>query len=365
MPAIHIHDVHKEYAAKKKQDSVAAVRGIDLEIEQGCFFALLGPSGCGKSTLLRMIAGLESVSKGKIFIGDREVTNLAAEKRNIGMVFQNYALFPHMNVFHNVAFGLKAHKCPPGDIADKVHDALQRVQLSDKVDHMAPDLSGGEQQRVALARALVIEPEVLLFDEPLSNLDARLRIDTRQAIKDIVSTIKTTSIYVTHDQEEAMALADDMAIMRGGEILQRGSPQELYTNPSNSFAATFLGRANIIPIHNSAENKNDAQAKWSFENDIPLPDNLQTKLDVNGTNAFICIRPHDLALAIGDDAWFHGRIEVKEYLGTHIRLQVHVKDIGEFELHLSPQSEIPNIGSAIGIRLHDQHSVQFFTQDIR
>lgn len=229
-----------------------ALAGISFEVKPGSFFTLLGPSGCGKTTTLRSVAGLERPDKGEITIADKKVFSsserifVPGNKREIGMVFQSYAVWPHMTVFKNVAYPLKARYRPREEIHEKVQKALRLVGLEDLGDRLAPRLSGGQQQRVALARALVAEPQVLLLDEPLSNLDAKLRNHMRWELKDLQNRLGTTTLYVTHDQVEAMAISDEIALMNKGRIIQIGAPQEIYGNPVNEFAADFIGAANII-----------------------------------------------------------------------------------------------------------------------
>ena len=219
---------------------------ISLEVERGQFFAFLGPSGSGKTTLLRLIAGFGTPTAGRILIGDRDVTRLPPWSRNVGMVFQSYALWPHMSVRKNVAFGLERRKLSRAEIERKVADALALVGLSAFADRRPAQLSGGQQQRVALARTIVIEPEVLLLDEPLSNLDARLRVEMRVELRQLQRKLGITAIYVTHDQEDANAVADSIAVLDQGRIQQIGTPIELYDRPANRFVATFLGTANLI-----------------------------------------------------------------------------------------------------------------------
>lgn len=230
----------------KKFGELQAVAPLDLEIHKGEFFSLLGPSGCGKTTLLRIIAGLEQPTTGNLFLNQKDITTLPPQKRNIGLVFQNYALFPHMTVFRNIAYGLEVLKKPRNEIQKRVESVLEKVQLSGKRDVQIPNLSGGEQQRVALARALVVEPQMLLFDEPLSNLDYGLRLETRGAIKRLQEETGITSVYVTHDQSEALAISDRIAVMKDGAIQQIGTPQELYFSPKNVFVAAFIGRMNFF-----------------------------------------------------------------------------------------------------------------------
>ncbi len=226
---------------------VLAVDDINLEIEAGKLVTLLGPSGCGKTTTLRMIAGLEMASRGSIHIGDRDVTLLPATDRDVSMVFQSYALFPHMSVIENVAYGLGFSGFGKSEAQDRALQGLDLVGLKGYRDRLPSELSGGQQQRVAVARALVLEPQVLLFDEPLSNLDAKLRRQVREEIRDIQQNLGLTVVYVTHDQEEALAVSDEIVVMRNAGIAQVGSPRALYDAPADRFVADFIGEANIIP----------------------------------------------------------------------------------------------------------------------
>lgn len=241
------HNVSIRGAVKKYGD-FTAVNGVDLEIKQGEFFTLLGPSGCGKTTLLRMVAGFNSVDGGEILFGDKVINNLEAHKRDIGMVFQNYAIFPHLSVAENVAYGLKAKKTPKSEIVGLVEEALEQVQIAPLKNRRPNELSGGQQQRVALARAFVIEPGVLLMDEPLSNLDAKLRVQMRLVIKKLQQRLGITTIYVTHDQEEALAISDRIAVMQAGKIMQVGTPEQIYKKPQNPFVAGFIGISNFIDV---------------------------------------------------------------------------------------------------------------------
>lgn len=230
----------------KRFGSTTVIDGLSLHVNPGEFFTLLGPSGCGKTTLLRMIIGFNSIDGGTIKLDDQVINDIPVNLRNMGMVFQNYAIFPHMSVAANVAFGLKQRKVPPDQIKRQVEDILNVVKIGHLKDRMPTQLSGGQQQRVALARAIVIHPQVLLMDEPLSNLDAKLRVEMRNAIKRIQQQIGITTVYVTHDQEEALAVSDRIAVMHNGIIQQVGSPQHIYQRPQNQFVATFIGLSNII-----------------------------------------------------------------------------------------------------------------------
>ena len=225
---------------------IVAVDNVNLEVEPGEFVTLLGPSGCGKTTLLRMVAGFETLTDGEIYIGEENVASLTPDKRDTAMVFQNYALFPHMNVYDNIAYGLKIQKVSKPEIKRRVQKILDLMKMNDFSNRVPSQMSGGQQQRVSLARALVMEPGVLLFDEPLSNLDAKLRIHMREEIRKIQKEVGITSLYVTHDQSEAMGLSDKVVIMKDGVIQQIGSPREVYQKPENAFVAAFIGKANTI-----------------------------------------------------------------------------------------------------------------------
>ena len=230
----------------KRFGSLEAVKNVSLEIHTGEFFTLLGPSGCGKTTLLRSIAGFNQPEAGEIYFGERRIDRMSAHKRGIGMVFQNYAVFPHLTVRDNVAYGLKARKIPGQEIGPRVEKTLQMVRLGGMESRLPNQLSGGQLQRVAIARALVIEPQVLLMDEPLSNLDAKLRIEMRGEIRDLQKQLGLTTVYVTHDQEEALVISDRIAVMKAGLILQIGRPWEIYKNPRNTFVAAFVGAMNFV-----------------------------------------------------------------------------------------------------------------------
>ena len=232
----------------KQFGELRAVDDVTLAIDDGEFVTLLGPSGCGKTTTLRLIAGFETPGSGRILLRDADLTALPPQKRGIGMVFQNYALFPHLNVFENVAFGLKTADLPAADVRVRVRETLERVDLAGYESRKVQELSGGQQQRVALARALAPQPRLLLLDEPLSNLDATLRERTRVELRALLKQVGITSIFVTHDQEEAFALSDRIVIMNGGRVQQTGSPESLYNTPANAFVAGFVGRANLTPV---------------------------------------------------------------------------------------------------------------------
>ena len=243
---VRLEHISKIYQDPKTGKDFYAVHDTSLTIEPGSFVTLLGPSGCGKTTTLRMIAGFESPDEGEIYLGDEPINELTPNNRDTAMVFQSYALLPHYNVFDNVAYGLKLRKLPKDEIHSRVMNILKLVELEGMEGRMTNQLSGGQQQRVALARALVIEPSVLLFDEPLSNLDAKLRVSMRTEIRRIQQEVGITAIYVTHDQSEAMALSDNIIIMNKGVVAQMGTPQEIYYHPNSEFVADFIGEANFL-----------------------------------------------------------------------------------------------------------------------
>ncbi len=287
MASVTVSAVHKAYGQTK------VVHGIDVAIEDGEFCVLVGPSGCGKSTLLRMIAGLEDISGGTIAIGDRIVNDLPPKDRDIAMVFQNYALYPHMKVSENMAFSLTLAKTPKAEIDARVADAANVLGLGPYLDRYPRQLSGGQRQRVAMGRAIVRKPQVFLFDEPLSNLDAKLRVAMRTEIKALHQRLKTTSIYVTHDQIEAMTMADRIVVLRDGRVEQIGSPLQLYDFPANTFVAGFIGS----PSMNLLEGRVNDNGNISLSDgaQLAMPNGVsQTK---TGQDVFFGIRPEHFALA--------------------------------------------------------------------
>ena len=288
----------------KRFDANLVLKGIDLEIAAGRFVVLLGPSGCGKTTLLRTIAGISDPSSGGIWLKDRRIDEVPPEKRNFGLVFQTYALFPHMNVERNVAFGLEMRRVRKPEIARRVAAALDLVGLAEYAARLPKQLSGGQQQRVALARAIVIEPDVLLFDEPLSNLDAKLRDSLREDLRALQQKLGVTSIYVTHDQSEAMALGDEIVVMKDGEIIEQGTPIDLYRRPAYRFTAEFLGMTNVIA---ASIDGNQCRLPWGEVRQIENP----TVSDVEG----VAIRPEDLAIEpVESDE--HGIVEQSMFMGA-------------------------------------------------
>jgi ABC-type Fe3+/spermidine/putrescine transport system ATPase subunit len=280
----------------KRYGKTTAVQDLDLTIKSGGLHFLLGPSGCGKTTTLRMLAGLESVTEGQIFFDGKDVTTLAAAERGIGMVFQNYALWPHMTVFQNVEYGLKLRKLTKVEISARVDEALSITQLTRFADRLPGQLSGGQQQRVALARALAIRPNVLLLDEPLSNLDAKLRLEMRDNISRIHKKTGITTVYVTHDQKEALSMGSEISIMHAGLLIQTGSPRDLYNHPHSPFIAGFIGETNIIPGRLRSQNK-DGSCTVETSLGLLLTGRSHGALTA-GSDVYVSVRPEALQLQL-------------------------------------------------------------------
>jgi ABC-type sugar transport system ATPase subunit len=305
---------------KKSYDKTEVVHGVDLDIKSGEFVVFVGPSGCGKSTLLRMIAGLEEINDGEISIGGEVVNDVIAAERGVAMVFQSYALYPHMTVFENMAFGLKMAKVPKEQIQKRVNRAADILQINSYFDRLPKQLSGGQRQRVAIGRAIVRDPKVFLFDEPLSNLDAALRVQTRIEIAKLHSQLTATMIYVTHDQVEAMTLADRIVVLNQGVIEQVGTPIELYSTPKNQFVAEFIGspKMNIIDIENSNNNLKN----------INTP-NLTSRVG---------IRPEHLFVASEGDTKLKGSVRHIENLGEHLLCYINIGGDNEITAKLDVSS---------------------------
>ncbi len=322
MPAVEFHDVDIAYGDFK------AVTDFSLSIAKGSFVTLLGPSGCGKTTVLRSIAGLVGISSGQISIGGKRVDEMPIYKRNIGLVFQNYALFPHKSIFDNVAFGLKYRDVPKAEITRKVGLALEMVRLPGSGKKLPSQLSGGQQQRIALARAIVFEPEVLLMDEPLSALDANMREEMRGEIKKIQKEIGITALFVTHDQEEALAMSDQIVLMNGGRIDQIGTPQQVYDEPATRFVASFLGKANLVPGKVAATSGPLMSIVLASGQTVEI---AAPRAIASGSDVTVVIRPQRLQVAPdgagAEKNAVSGRIVSGAYLGGSVVYEV---DIGGF-----------------------------------
>lgn len=305
---LRLENIHKSFGKTE------VIRGFDLSLKQGSMTTLLGPSGCGKTTILRLIAGLDLPTSGQIFLEDREITHTAPQDRDIGIVFQSYALFPHLTVAENVGYSLKMQGLPKSEISSRVQEALALVELSGLEDRMIDQLSGGQQQRVALARSLILKPKVLLFDEPLSNLDANLRRIMRENIRNLQQKLNITALYVTHDQTEAFAVSDEVIVMNNGEIVQQGSPQTLYRQPKNEFMAKFMGEVNLLPAIKQGN-------QLSIGNQVLALDPLRfSQPDGNYT---VGIRPEAVKLSQNfTNADYIGEVQHAIYMGSYWELQV-------------------------------------------
>lgn len=329
-------EIRIEHARKVYNGKTVVIDDLNLTIENGELFTLLGPSGCGKTTLLRMIAGFNSIEGGDFFFGETRINDMEPSKRNIGMVFQNYAIFPHLTVRDNVAFGLKQRKVAKEGLETRTDEYLKLMQIDQFADRKPDQLSGGQQQRVALARALVINPDVLLMDEPLSNLDAKLRVDMRQAIRDIQRSIGITTVYVTHDQEEAMTISDHIAVMNLGEIQQVGSPKELYHKPHNEFVANFIGKTNLIDAKIIKENNKTFLQIGEYKLELQEYDHVEPQ-DVR-----VSIRPEEFIKdesgvieATVDNSAYLGS-SVNYLLNTNFAERIEVTEESTFEENLKP-----------------------------
>lgn len=344
--SVIIENLVKTYPNNKGE--VRAVDGVDLTINAGEFVTLLGPSGCGKTTILRMIAGFEVPTTGSITLGTERIDNLTPDKRDTAMVFQSYALFPHLSVFDNVAFGLKLKKMSAADIKVKVQNILELIGLADMQTRAPNQLSGGQQQRVALARALVMEPAVLLFDEPLSNLDAKLRVHMRSEIRRIQQEFGITSIYVTHDQAEAMSMSDRIILMNKGKIEQVGSPREIYRHPKTSFVADFIGVANIIKAtvtasKNSLITINLLGAEFALHHEQELAINSTVK---------IVIRPEAIQLVDlpSEQAILKAVVKSSVFMGAHQEYVLTVNEVDILVIVSNPNElKVHKVGDSVGI----------------
>jgi multiple sugar transport system ATP-binding protein len=326
----------------KRFDELEVVKDVNLEIEDGDFVVLVGPSGCGKSTTLRMIAGLETISDGDLFIGDKRVNDVSPRDRDIAMVFQSYALYPHMTVRENIAFGLKLRKMPQGEIDKRVAEAADILGLEELLDRKPKAMSGGQRQRVAMGRAIVRQPAVFLFDEPLSNLDAKLRVQMRAEIAKLHQRLGTTTIYVTHDQVEAMTLAKHIVVMNKGVVQQVGRPLELYRNPANTFVAGFIGSPSMNFF--DVDKEGDRLKGEAFS--LPIPAHLSDAIAEASNELVLGVRPEHLFEAEEEENTLPGRVDVLEPLGA----DVHA--LGEISGHPMTARLEPDTQAKVGDTLH-------------
>ena len=357
MASITLEKISKNFPGVKALDD------INQKIESGKFFTLLGPSGCGKTTLLRTIAGFYKQDSGHILLSDEVIDDVPAYKRDTGMVFQSYAVFPHMTVYENVAFGLKTRKVDASEIKKRVAKVLEQVHLTGYEARTPDQLSGGQQQRVGLARAMVIEPKVLLMDEPLSNLDAKLRVDMRTEIRSMQKLLGITTVYVTHDQEEALAISDKIAVMNFGVIQQVGTPWEIYKEPSNSFVASFVGDINFI----------EGEVIESDGNTVSVQINNHrikaVKPGISVERTKMAVRPEELSLVTekfldNDSSYIPGKIEKSSFIGAIIRYTI---DCGNnlkllVELHKPKSEEMMENGKSVFVKIPADSILHFHPQ---
>ncbi|RKX53389.1 MAG: ABC transporter ATP-binding protein [Thermotoga sp.] len=327
---------------KKYYGKVHALDDVSIDVEEGELLAVIGPSGSGKTTFLRSIAGFVKLDAGSIKLHGRDITNLPPEKRNVAMFFQNYALWPHMNVFDNVAYGLKLRKLPKDEIEERVHKILKLLDIEDLVNRKPNQLSGGQQQRVALARAIVVEPELLLLDEPLSNLDAKIRMRIRFEIKALQKRLNLATIYVTHDQEEALSIADKIAIMHLGKVLQVGKPEEVYRNPANFFVADFIGTNSVIIVHGK-----DGKVQIG---------NRTFNLPAGSKYARIVVRSDEVTISSEEPKeekglTISGKIMGRLYMGSKYRYEIEIEESND-PLFVNSQN-IYDVGSEVYVIIPD------------
>jgi iron(III) transport system ATP-binding protein len=351
-----------------KHDPVQALDDVSLDIREGELFTLLGPSGCGKTTTLRCIAGFEKPSAGKIDFLGRDFTSIPPFRRNIGMVFQSYALFPHMSIFENVAYGLRIRKLSRREIENRVNRIIQLVGLEATQKRKPSELSGGQQQRIALARALVYDPELLLLDEPLSNLDAKLRVYMREEIRRIQQQAKVTTIYVTHDQEEALSISDRIAVMHAGKVSQIGSPDEIYENPISIRVADFIGQANFLAC--SLQGNGDPALTFRSNETITITNssgNIQSYQDRQG---ILFVRPEQMEISADPNLpnSLRGEVKVILYLGSVVRYYIEIfQDHEPQEILVDQDRRVRGveIGDPVAVIVHGQEAKLFPTEQTR
>jgi iron(III) transport system ATP-binding protein len=351
----HVSKIFAEGTSRE----VKAVDDLSLEAGKGLLVTLLGPSGCGKTTTLRMIAGFEHPTRGKIFIGDELINDIPPQRRDSAMVFQSYALFPHMTVFENVAYGLKVRRFSRQKIERKVAQAFKLVDLEGLEDRPSGQLSGGQQQRVALCRALVTEPKVLLFDEPLSNLDAKLRVSTREELRKLQQKLSITSIYVTHDQAEAMTISDEVAVMKDGRIQQIGTPAQIYLHPENKFVADFIGEANFY--RGTVIKSQDGRVEVEL---------LGRLITINHRGGFhpgdkvqVVVRPETVEIVAKGKGDFDGVVKFSHYTGSVATYHIELRGEQKMDVKvLNPQEKgLLRDGEVVGVRLH-RNNIHLLTE---
>lgn len=344
-----LKDLVKQFRSVDSNEIITAVDNINLQLNDGEMTTLLGPSGCGKTTTLRMVAGFESPSSGDILIGDKSVANVPPNKRDFAMMFQSYALFPHLTIYENIAYGLRIKKITKAEIASKTNKIIDLMQLKGMEDRYPSQVSGGQQQRIALARAVVIEPRVLLFDEPLSNLDAKLREYMREELRKIQQRLKITSLYVTHDQAEAMAISDKVVIMKDGLIIQEGSPKNIYEQPNSRFVANFMGKSNFISC-TILDKENDNFVVKLNQKNIYISNTSNTNFK-KGDKAVIIARPEAISLS-KDITDISGIVNRATYFGSKVEYEIEVnKENVIVETYNPHVNMIFKVGQKIGVNL--------------
>jgi iron(III) transport system ATP-binding protein len=348
-----LEHITKKFPGRGQEGLVTAVDDLSLEIGKGEFFTFLGPSGCGKTTTLRLIAGFEFPTSGHITLDGRRLEDVPPNRRDMAMVFQSYAIFPHLNVFENIAYGLRIKKFSIDEIRRKVGQIMGLTKLTGLENRMPNQMSGGQQQRVSLARALVVEPKVLLFDEPLSNLDAKLREEMRFEIRDLQRRLNITSIYVTHDQEEALALSDRIAIMNRGKLAQLGTPEEIYELPRSKFVADFIGLANFLPVLVKTIEENRARVT-DGENELTV---TSMPAATPGQASLIFIRPSDVRIVNGDikENVLMGRVTKATYLGEKFDYRVRIGETTELRVQTS-EARRYDAGEQVRLYLPAEHA---------
>ncbi|MDH7787307.1 multiple sugar transport system ATP-binding protein [Ochrobactrum sp. 19YEA23] len=351
MIAIALERIQKSYGTHK------VIQDLDIQIESGEFVVLVGPSGCGKSTLLRMIAGLEEISGGELKFGDTVVNDLSPSERNIAMVFQDYALYPHMSVEENMAFGLKMRGANDNDLSSRINAVAETLKIGEFLARRPAQLSGGQRQRVAMGRAIVRQPNAFLFDEPLSNLDAALRVEMRLEIAKLHRTIKATTVYVTHDQVEAMTLADRIVVMNRGNVEQIGKPLDIYRNPASLFVAQFIGSPTMNAIQGTIRQQGDEGIVFEYgANNIMLPITRVTASYPDRVT--VGIRPEDLKPCTSEEAWFTGELAVVERLGSQIFGYIEIGQPKMLTVEFSRDSEL-DVGQIVHVT-GDQNRIHLF-----
>jgi len=345
---------------KRYDDGITIIPELSLKIHDGEFFTLLGPSGCGKTTLLRMVVGFNSIEGGTISFKNRVINSVPPSKRNIGMVFQDYAVFPHLSVFNNVAFGLQERKLPKPEIRKRVDEILKTVHIENLRDRLPRNMSGGQQQRVALARAIVIKPDVLLMDEPLSNLDAKLRVEMRNAIREIQHSIGITTIYVTHDQEEALAISDRVGVMNKGVLQHVGKPKNIYQRPANLFVASFIGRSNILEA-NCIHHADTDLLQFTGGYDLAMNNMIDEAKDIGAVK--VSVRPEEFIVSLDAKNGIEGVIKDSVFLGLNTHYFITLTDGQEVEtISESDISEVIPVGTKVRLQLKSK-KINVFTPD--